>query len=365
MTLHFVEESVPGALRRLRETEDIREVVIGSSIARRDTLYRDLLAAVQDMDCEARTLASDLTLADVSSISIRRGAGALLVIGGGRLIDSAKILCTRAGRDLVALPTSLSNDGFASGCSSMPQRPGGSYETVVSTRPRSVWCVASVLRRAPVTFFASGIGELLSKYNVVEDVRPTVSEERLREVYDEPFRSLERLSAAMPCRWDSGAFITELADSLHRFSVLMQTDSELCSRSEHEFEKACLAGGVVGPHGLLVVTGALVAMRLRSAPSFSYENLLETIDRLGLVAHTLECVDAIVAGLRETKLQQALATLSLLRPSRFGLWNEIDSHDVDWPAVLRQVQRDLRQRSGLETALGPRGGTRQRETTLL
>jgi len=373
MTLHFLEDAVPDAFRHLCEVEDFTEIVVGSSIARREVLYRDLLSAVQGAGREVRTLDSGLTITDLGSISLRRGGGTILAIGGGRLIDSLKILCERSGRDLVALPTSLSNDGFASGCSSLPKGPGGSFETRVSRRPRAVWCVAPILRRAPAEFFASGVGELLSKYNVIEDVRPTVSEERLHEVYDEPLRCIDRLAAAMPCRWDAGGFITELADSLYRFSILMQTDSELCSRSEHEFEKACLAGGVVQPHGLLVMVGALVAMRLRSAPSrpqrgfavSTYESLLERIDRLGLIARALECSRAVLGALREAKMQQSLAALSMLRPSRFGLWNEIDSLDVDWPTVLRGVEWDLARRSDLEAGVPSRGESRHRESTLL
>ncbi|MGZ5443158.1 MAG: iron-containing alcohol dehydrogenase [Thermoanaerobaculia bacterium] len=373
MTLHFLEDAVPGALRQLCEAEEVTEVIVGSSIARREVLYRDLLSAVQRADPETRTLASDLTIADLSSIPLRRRGGTILVIGGGRLIDSLKILCERSDRDLVALPTSLSNDGFASGCSSLPKGPGGAYETRVSRRPRAVWCLASLLRRAPVELLASGVGELLSKYNVIEDVRPTVSEERLHEVYDEPVRSIDRLAAAMPGLRDSGEFITELAHSLYRFSILMQTDSELCSRSEHEFEKACLAGGVVRPHGLLVTVGALVAMRLRSAPTRSpqgfavctYENLLERNDRLGLATPVLECLRAVLGAFRETKMQRSLAALSTIRPSRFGLWNEIDSHDVDWLAVLRDVERDLAQRANPGVDVTSRHEPRYRERTLL
>lgn len=372
MTLHFVEEGVPSALRHLCEAEEVTEVIVGSSIARREGLYRDLLSAVQRTDPDARTLASDLTIADLGSLSLRRGGGTILAIGGGRLIDSLKILCERNGRDLVALPTSLSNDGFASGCSSLPKAPGGAYETRVSRRPRAVWCVAPLLRRAPVEFFASGVGELLSKYNVIEDVRPTMTEERLHQVYDEPLRSIDRLAAAMPGRQDAGESISELADSLYRFSILMETDSELCSRSEHEFEKACLAGGVARPHGLLVTVGALVAMRLRSAPVRSpqfpvcgYENLLERIDRLGLTARALECSRAVAGALREAKMRQALAALSTLRPSRFGLWNEVDSHAVDWLAVLRDVERDLAQRSAMAAEVAVRGELRYREQILL
>jgi glycerol-1-phosphate dehydrogenase [NAD(P)+] len=92
---------------------------------------------------------------------------ALLGFGGGKALDTAKYVATLANRPYLAVPTSLSNDGFCSPQASLTL--GGRRRSLASHLPWGVVIDTEVCRQAPHALWASGVGDLVAKLTATAD----------------------------------------------------------------------------------------------------------------------------------------------------------------------------------------------------
>ena len=88
-------------------------------------------------------------------------------LGGGRAIDVAKYVAHLAGIPFFAMPTSLSNDGFASPMASLTLR--GRRRSLPATPPAAVIIDTDVCSAAPLALWWSGVGDLVAKLTAVAD----------------------------------------------------------------------------------------------------------------------------------------------------------------------------------------------------
>jgi glycerol-1-phosphate dehydrogenase [NAD(P)+] len=95
------------------------------------------------------------------------GAEVVVGLGGGKALDAAKYVAFLAGLPFVAVPTSLSNDGFASPQSSLTM--GGRRVSLASAIPFGVVIDTAVCLAAPLVLWHAGVGDLVSKVTAVED----------------------------------------------------------------------------------------------------------------------------------------------------------------------------------------------------
>jgi glycerol-1-phosphate dehydrogenase [NAD(P)+] len=95
------------------------------------------------------------------------GCEALVGFGGGRALDVAKYVAFLAGLPYLAVPTSLSNDGFCSPQSSLTQ--GGRRRSLHAMMPSGVVVDTDVCLRAPETLWWSGVGDLVAKVTAIAD----------------------------------------------------------------------------------------------------------------------------------------------------------------------------------------------------
>lgn len=100
--------------------------------------------------------------ADVSQKS-----DAVIGIGGGKALDSAKYIAFLAGLPYLAVPTSLSNDGFCSPQSSLTL--AGKRRSLAAALPHGVIVDTSVCLSAPKLLWLSGVGDLVAKLSAVFD----------------------------------------------------------------------------------------------------------------------------------------------------------------------------------------------------
>jgi glycerol-1-phosphate dehydrogenase [NAD(P)+] len=82
-------------------------------------------------------------------------------LGGGQALDTAKYVAFLSNRPYYAMPTSLSNDGFASPGVSLVL--SGHRRSLRSAMPFAVVVDTDVCRRAPDSLWWSGVGDLLAK----------------------------------------------------------------------------------------------------------------------------------------------------------------------------------------------------------
>ena len=112
---------------------------------------------------------SDASLEWVESYLQRdpRGFDAVLGLGGGKALDVAKYLAFRLDLPYLALPTSLSNDGFCSPQSSLTQ--AGRKVSLKARLPQGVVVDLEVVGGAPRSLWLSGVGDLVSKWTAIHD----------------------------------------------------------------------------------------------------------------------------------------------------------------------------------------------------
>jgi glycerol-1-phosphate dehydrogenase [NAD(P)+] len=88
-------------------------------------------------------------------------------LGGGKALDVAKRIAFRLDRPYIAVPTSLSNDGFCSPQSSLSDR--GRRKSFKARLPMGVIIDLEVVRQAPKALWLSGVGDLVAKWTAVQD----------------------------------------------------------------------------------------------------------------------------------------------------------------------------------------------------
>lgn len=95
------------------------------------------------------------------------GCDAIVGVGGGKALDVAKYIGFLAGRPYVAVPTSLSNDGFCSPQSSLVM--DGQRRSLPARLPTAVVVDTDVCSRAPRVLSLSGVGDLVAKLTALRD----------------------------------------------------------------------------------------------------------------------------------------------------------------------------------------------------
>ena len=105
---------------------------------------------------------------DLGGLARRRGADAVVAIGGGRCLDVGKLAAARAGVPVVAVPTQPSHDGICSPVAVVPDGTGCG-QSVGAIAPRLVFISVPTLLSAPLQSVAAGLGDLLANPLALRD----------------------------------------------------------------------------------------------------------------------------------------------------------------------------------------------------
>lgn len=86
-------------------------------------------------------------------------------MGGGKVIDTAKIAADRAGLPVIIIPTIASTDAPCSGCA-VTYSPDGIFEAVhyQKKNPEVVLVDLNIITNAPVRFLVAGMGDALATW---------------------------------------------------------------------------------------------------------------------------------------------------------------------------------------------------------
>lgn len=131
--------------------------------------YGRRVAAALD-GCSIQTILLDGS-SDIHDITERAfgipASDVLVGMGGGAVIDVAKYTAFLRKIPMISIPTSASNDGFASsGCS---LKINGKKTSVPAKIPYGIVAELGILQKAPASFIFAGIGDLMSNITALYD----------------------------------------------------------------------------------------------------------------------------------------------------------------------------------------------------
>jgi glycerol-1-phosphate dehydrogenase [NAD(P)+] len=244
---------------------------------------------------------------------------AVVGIGGGRTLDTAKWAAARYGLPMVSVATSLAHDGLASPTASLEHDGGhGSYGVHI---PIAVVVDLDFVARGPDRQTRSGIGDAVSNLSACADW------ELAHRVRGEPVDglavTLARTGAEAlvhhPGTLDDDGFLTTLAEALILGGISSSVcgSTRPCSGGCHEISHAldALQPGT-GTHGEQVGLGALFCTFLRGDSWFG--QLAACLRRHGLPMRPSDL------GLSHAQFADAVAYAPRTRPERFTVLEHLD-----------------------------------------
>lgn len=92
---------------------------------------------------------------------------AIVAIGGGKVVDTAKYISFLRNVPFISVPTSIANDGFCSSGASLYVE--GKRKSVKAHIPFGVICDLFILKSAPERLYYSGLGDIVSKITACYD----------------------------------------------------------------------------------------------------------------------------------------------------------------------------------------------------
>ena len=283
----------PGALARLgvylRRAGTARAVVVASAglpmfilDEAKGALARADISLVACHEAGDATYEAASTLAGAMLLS---GAADVIVgLGGGKALDVAKLMASIAGLPMVAVPTSLSNDGFASPRASLTV--SGARRSLACAGPVGVVVDTEVCLGAPEALWLSGIGDVVAKVTAVrdwklafhatgtpvDDLAALLSDATVFQLMAHTVRDLEGQRLLATALLQNGVAMT------------MAGSSRPASGSEHLISHALDETGVdVRLHGLQVgVAAALMALLQENDAA---ERVIAMLETSGFLAH--------------------------------------------------------------------------------
>lgn len=104
-------------------------------------------------------------LGRLAAIVAKKHIDVIVGMGGGKTIDTAKILADRSGLPVIVVPTIASTDAPCSGCAVLYSEEGA-FDAVFyqKTNPAAVLVDVAIIAAAPTRFLVAGMGDALSTW---------------------------------------------------------------------------------------------------------------------------------------------------------------------------------------------------------
>jgi glycerol-1-phosphate dehydrogenase [NAD(P)+] len=244
----------------------------------------------------------------------------LFGVGGGTIIDAAKISSCTQNIPFISIPTTVSHDGIASPLASI--KGSDKPYSILAQSPLAIIADTEVISKAPWRFMVSGCGDIISKFTAVKDWKLAHIENN--EYYGGYAASLALMSAKLVTenadlivyRQDEGLRV--LLEALISCGVAMSIagSSRPCSGSEHLFSHALdRVKSNLAMHGEQCGVGAILTAYLYRA---NWEGIKKTLKQLGAPTTAAEL------GVKDSDLIKALELAPKIRPERYTILHRLN-----------------------------------------
>lgn len=239
-------------------------------------------------------------------------------IGGGRSVDTAKLVAFNLDIPFVSVPTAASHDGMASPFVSIKSdKP----HSIVATAPLGVFVDIDIIKKAPSRLLASGCGDLVANISAVRDWK--LGHNKTGEYYGRYSANLAIMSAKIVMEKSrlyakKGLDARVIVEALISAGVAscIAGSSRPCSGAEHLFSHALdkIAPGK-GLHGEKCGLGAIMITKLQGQ---DWKKIVKTLKDVGAPTTAKQI------GLNDEQIIDALMIAQDLRPERYTILKEIE-----------------------------------------
>ena len=256
-------------------------------------------------------LPSKVNMKDLKAV----GSDFVIGLGGGKVIDFAKMTAKMSNRPFISFPTAISHDGIASDRAVV----GDSY-SIPAVIPDAIVIDIDIILKSPYRLTAAGCGDVIAKLTAVEDWK--LSHRKTGEYISEYSAAINKTSADLVIESASSIRnleergIRNLIEALVFSGVSMSIagSSRPSSGSEHLFSHALKT---VYPqrkslHGEECALGAIMCSYLQGK---DWEKIVQALNAVGLptTAKGLDLPDDIVV--------KALSMAKDVRNDRYTILN--------------------------------------------
>ena len=317
-----------GTLQRVPEVAK-RLGLQGKALVLSDRICYDLAGkTVSDFLVEAGLsvdflLVKTMTPQDISDIQAqikKLKPQVLFGVGGGTIIDSAKVSSGTQNIPFISVPTSVSHDGIASPLASI--KGSDKPYSVLAQAPLAILADTDVISQAPWRSVISGCGDVIAKFTAVKDWK--LAHQEVNEYYGEYAASLALMSAKLAIEnaelivshKDEGLRI--LLEALISCGVAMSIagSSRPCSGSEHLFSHALdMINNHHAMHGEQCAVGSILIAYLYKS---NWQKIRNTLKEIGAPTTAAEL------GVKDADIVKALELAAKIRPERYTILNKLN-----------------------------------------
>lgn len=239
----------------------------------------------------------------------------VLGIGGGKVIDIAKLSSSQKNISFISVPTSLSHDGISSSRASIKEV--GRPVSVEAQSPIAIIGDLEIISKSPYQLTASGCGDIVAKYTAVKDWK--LANKVNVEYYGDYAANLALMSAKLVMR--NAKVIQEKKEEGFRIvlealiscgvSMSIAGSSRPCSGSEHLFSHAL---DVIAPkpalHGEQCAIGSIMMAYLWKA---NWKKIKKKLEIIGVPTTSSEL------GIDSEHIIEALVSARNIRSNRYSI----------------------------------------------
>lgn len=284
----------------------------------------------------------EVTNIDFSDIGIRafeipKDVEILIGVGGGKAIDAVKYMAFLRKLPFISIPTSTSNDGFASSGASLTLK--GRRNSLPAKTPYGIIVDIDVIKGAPEKFIYSGVGDLVSNITALYDWK--FEEDNKKTVVDDFAVMISKKAVNSFVRTEfttikDDLFLKELVDSLTMNGISMEIagNSSPASGSEHLISHA-LDSFLPVPelHGVQVGIASYIMAKVQD---HRYKRITTVLRSTGFFEY------AATLKMRKDDFKKAVEIAPTIKPNRYTYLHvnkniEIAKSIIDKDEILDKI----------------------------